>query len=91
MEKGVFRRNNTLPPSPDRGVMSLFSLKGRTAIISGAGGGIGLAVAKAYAEAGANVGIWYNSNSDAEATAADIAAKFNITCKTNSGPDYAPF
>lgn len=81
MEKGVFRRNNTVPPSADRGVMSLFSLRSRTAIISGAGGGIGLAAAKAYAEAGANVAIWYNSNSDTEATAADIASKFNVICK----------
>lgn len=81
MKNGIFCRNNTLPPSPDRGVMSLFSLKGKTAIISGAGGGIGLAVAKAFAEAGANVAIWYNSNSNADETAAAIAAQFGVQCE----------
>ncbi|KAI0433062.1 sorbitol utilization protein SOU2 [Xylaria sp. FL1042] len=40
-------------------VMPLFLLKGRTAIVTGAGAGIGLAVAHAFAEAGANVVLWY--------------------------------
>ncbi|CEJ93584.1 Putative Sorbose reductase SOU1 [[Torrubiella] hemipterigena] len=81
MNNGIFCRNNTLPPLPNRGVMSLFSLKGKTAIISGAGGGIGLAVAKAFAEAGANVAIWYNSNGNADETAATIATQFGVQCK----------
>lgn len=81
MQNGTFCRNNTLPPSPDRTTMSLFSLTGKTAIISGAGGGIGLAVAKAFAEAGANVAIWYNSNAEAVSIAATIAAKYNVQCK----------
>ncbi|OAA81998.1 NAD(P)-binding domain protein [Akanthomyces lecanii RCEF 1005] len=80
MQNGVFRRFNTTAPA-DNGVMSLFRLTGRTAIISGAGGGIGLAVAKAFAEAGANVAIWYNSNDEAIARAADIEKTFNVKCK----------
>ncbi|OAQ99329.1 hypothetical protein LLEC1_05280 [Akanthomyces lecanii] len=80
IQNGVFRRFNTTAPA-DTGVMSLFRLTGRTAIISGAGGGIGLAVAKAFAEAGANVAIWYNSNDEAIARAADIEKTFNVKCK----------
>ncbi|KAJ3488401.1 hypothetical protein NLG97_g6202 [Lecanicillium saksenae] len=71
MEKGAFRRFNTTAPA-DTGVMSLFSLTGKTAVISGAGAGIGLAVAKAFAEAGCNVAIWYNSNESAHERAAGI-------------------
>ncbi|TQV92454.1 sorbitol utilization protein SOU2 [Cordyceps javanica] len=80
IENGVFRRNNTTAPA-DTGVMSLFSMTGKTAVISGAGAGIGLAVAKAFAEAGANVAIWYNSNDEAVAQAASIQKTFNVTCK----------
>lgn len=79
MQNGVFRRNNTLPPA-DNGIMSLFSLKGKTAIISGAGGGIGFAAARAFAEAGANVAIWYNRNSEAIEKAATIEKSFKVKC-----------
>lgn len=79
IQNGVFRRHNTTAP-PNAGVMSLFSLAGKTAIISGAGAGIGLAVAKAFAEAGANVAIWYNSNDEAIARAASIEESFGVKC-----------
>jgi len=60
MKGGEFRHYNTKPPkSNGNHVLPLFSLKGKTAIVSGAGAGIGLAVAQAFAEAGANVAIWY--------------------------------
>lgn len=85
IQNGVFRRNNTTPP-PDNGVMSLFSLKGRTAIISGAGAGIGLAIAKAYAEAGANVAIWYNTNTETIAKAAAIEKAYDVKCKFHAHP-----
>ncbi|KAI3323262.1 sorbitol utilization protein SOU2 [Xylariaceae sp. AK1471] len=62
-------------------VLPLFSLKDRTAIVSGAGAGIGLAVAHGLAEAGANVAIWYNSNKKALAEAAKIEEKFGVKCK----------
>lgn len=79
VQNGVFRRNNTVPPVHN-GVMSLFSLAGRTAIISGAGGGIGLAVCRAFAEAGANVAIWYNTNEGAIETAASIEKDYSVKC-----------
>ncbi|RPA82512.1 NAD(P)-binding protein [Ascobolus immersus RN42] len=71
-------------PSDNTPVLPLFSLKGRTAIISGAGAGIGLAVADAYAEAGANVAIWYNSNKAAIERASEISSKYGVTCKAYS-------
>lgn len=57
MKDGIFNENNTAPPKETQ-VLPLFSLKGKTAIVSGAGAGIGLAVAQGFAEAGANVAIW---------------------------------
>lgn len=90
IQNGVFRRNNTAPPV-DNGVMSLFSLKGKTAVISGAGGGIGLAAAKAFAEAGANVAIWYNTNEEAIDKAAGIAKAFNIKCNKDEPEKEPPF
>lgn len=65
-------------------VMPLFSLKGRTAIVSGAGAGIGLSVARGFAEAGANVAIWYNSNKKALDEAAKIEKDFGVKCKPPS-------
>lgn len=79
MTNGVFSKDNTVAPKETR-VLSLFSLKGKTAIISGAGAGIGLAVAQAYAEAGANVAIWYNSNKAAEVRAAEIEKEYGVKC-----------
>ncbi|KAI1504123.1 short chain dehydrogenase [Biscogniauxia marginata] len=80
MKDGNFKHDNMPAPKSDL-VMPLFSLKGRTAIVSGAGSGIGLAIAHAYAEAGANVAIWYNSNKKALEKAADIEEKYGVKCK----------
>ncbi|KAI2633874.1 short chain dehydrogenase [Xylaria nigripes] len=77
---GTFTHDNMPTPQLDL-VMPLFSLKGRTAIISGAGAGIGLAIAHALAEAGANVAIWYNSNKKALEEAARIEERFGVKCK----------
>lgn len=81
MVNGVFAKNNTVAPKVDR-VLPLFSLKGKTAIISGAGAGIGFAVAQAYAEAGADVAIWYNSNKNAIERAASIEKEYGVKCKS---------
>ena len=73
----VFNHNNTVPP-PKGKIMPRFSLKGKTAIVAGAGAGIGLQVARGYAEAGANVAIWYNSNKSALDRAAEIEKEFGV-------------
>lgn len=62
-------------------VLGLFSLVGKTAIVTGAGAGIGLEVAKALAAAGANVIIWYNSNKKAEIRAEEISKEYGVTCQ----------
>lgn len=62
-------------------VLPLFSLKGKTAIVTGAGAGIGYAVADAFAEAGANVAFLYNSNTKAIERAAETAAKYGVKCQ----------
>jgi len=80
MNGGNFTHSNTKPPTEKR-IMPLFSLKGKTAIVSGAGAGIGLAVARGLAEAGANVAIWYNSNKKALQRAEDIEKEFGVKCK----------
>lgn len=74
-----------MPPTVTE-VLPLFSLKGRTAIISGAGVGIGFAVAEGLAEAGANVAIWYNSNKNAVEKAKGIEERFGVKCMGTSHP-----
>jgi sorbose reductase len=80
MNGGSFKHDG-MPAIRSDLVLPLFSLKGRTAIVSGAGAGIGLAIAQGFAEAGANVAIWYNSNKKALDAAADIEKKFGVKCK----------
>lgn len=80
MKDGVFREYNTEAPKETR-VMPLFSLKHKTAIVSGAGAGIGLQVAQAFAEAGANVAIWYHGNKQALDRAAEIEKKYGVKCE----------
>ncbi|KAG6096348.1 L-xylulose reductase [Claviceps sp. LM220 group G6] len=80
MQNGAFRQDNMEVPKGDR-VLPMFSLKGRTAIVSGAGAGIGLAAAQAFAEAGANVAIWYNSNKQALKEAESIEKTYGVKCK----------
>ncbi|KAE8348585.1 hypothetical protein BDV28DRAFT_152690 [Aspergillus coremiiformis] len=77
---GLFRHNNTTAPEQNS-VLALFSLKGKTAVVTGAASGIGLSVAHGLAEAGANVIIWYNRNNKALAEAANIEAKYGVKCR----------
>lgn len=66
-------------PSPG---LSLFSLRGRTAIVSGvAATGIGYAIAEILAEAGADVAVLYNRNTSAIAAADTIARTYLVRCK----------
>lgn len=87
MTDGKFGHNAMEAPKSDR-VMPLFSLKGKTAIVSGAGAGIGLAVAQAFAEAGANVAIWYNSNKKAIDRAKELEQTYGVMCTFNNIPQY---
>ena len=80
MKGGHFTHYNTTAPKTEK-VLPLFSNKGKTAIVSGAGAGIGLAVAQALAESGANVAIWYNTNKKALDRAADIEKDYGVKCK----------
>ncbi|KAK0727336.1 hypothetical protein B0T26DRAFT_738067 [Lasiosphaeria miniovina] len=77
MIDGKFAHGSTRPPSGNQ-VLPLFSLKGKTAIVSGAAAGIGQAIAQGFAEAGANVAIWYNSNKKAIERAVDISRTYNV-------------
>lgn len=77
---GNFTHYNTPAPKAER-VLPLFSLKGKTAIVCGAGAGIGLAVSRGFAEAGADVAILYHGNKQAIDRAAEIEREFKVKCK----------
>ncbi|KAF3904021.1 hypothetical protein AA313_de0206330 [Arthrobotrys entomopaga] len=77
----TFQHNNTQKPKADMKLSPLLSLKGRTAIVTGAGAGIGYAVVEAFAEAGANVALWYKSSKTAVEKAAHISESYGVTCK----------
>lgn len=79
--QGNFRHNNNTYTG-ESSVMKMFSLKGKTAIVTGAGAGIGLSVAHALAEAGANIAIWYNSNKQALEEAAKIEQTYGVQCRS---------
>ena len=55
-------------------VLSLFSLSGQVAIVTGAGKGIGKACALALAQAGADVALTARTQADLDSVAADIRA-----------------
>ncbi|KAL4883064.1 hypothetical protein BJY04DRAFT_32222 [Aspergillus karnatakaensis] len=57
---------------------SKFSLKGKTAIVTGAGAGLGLTGANGLAEAGANVALWYTTGTKCPERAQEIADKYGV-------------
>lgn len=59
---------------------SRFSLKGKTAIITGGGAGIGLAVAHGLAEFGANIALWYFRNAETPKRAEELSAAYGVSC-----------
>ncbi|KAJ0418918.1 hypothetical protein BJY00DRAFT_302550 [Aspergillus carlsbadensis] len=77
---GQFRRDNN-SYAAKRGVMEMFSLRGKTAVVTGAASGIGLSVAEGLAEAGASVALWYNTNDRALEEAARIEKEYGVLCR----------
>lgn len=67
-------------PGPCGPVWQRFSLKGKTAIVTGGAAGIGWSVAQAFAEMGANVAIWYNTNKQGPSRAGEIEQKYGVKC-----------
>jgi 3-oxoacyl-ACP reductase-like protein len=66
-------------------VLSQFSLKGKTALVTGGSRGIGLEVVTGLAEAGANVAFTYSTTKDAEAIAAKIVKETGVIVKAFHG------
>ena len=64
-----------LPDNLEAPVLSLFSLAGKIAIVTGGSRGIGLQVVTALAEAGADVAFIYRTSTTADAVAAEVAQK----------------
>lgn len=62
--------------------IALFSLKGKSAIITGGTKGLGLAMAAGLASAGANVMLVSRKASDGDAAAADISSKYGVKAIT---------
>lgn len=79
-QNAVFVHDNSVPPVHSS-LFSLFSLKGKTAIVTGGGAGIGLAVAQGLAEAGANIALFYNTNEKAPERAAEIEKQYGVKGK----------
>lgn len=82
-QNAVFVHDNSVPPVHNS-LFSLFSLKGKTAIVTGGGAGIGLAVAHGLAEAGANIALFYNTNEKAPERAAEIEKQYGVKGKIES-------
>lgn len=64
----------------------MFSLKGKTTLITGGSGGIGFSIAKAFAAAGSNVGLLYGRNKKALEYAAELRDKHGVQAKAYSCP-----
>ena len=66
----------------------MFSLKNKTALITGAASGIGAAIAETFAQAGANIWIADRNEADGRVVAERIGAKF-VTLDVASEADCA--
>lgn len=64
-----------------------FSLRGKSAIVTGGAAGIGWAVVQAFAEMGANIAIWYNTNKQGPARAREIETRYGVRCECSLSKD----
>jgi NADPH:quinone reductase-like Zn-dependent oxidoreductase len=70
--------------------LSLFDLRGRTAIVSGAASGIGLAAAEILAEAGANVAILYHNNAEGAFKSVEkVSLIYGVKCHYHLLPPFS--
>ncbi|GAA5854640.1 hypothetical protein JCM5353_008181 [Sporobolomyces roseus] len=74
-----------IPQLPDS-IMEMFSMKGKTTIVTGGSGGIGFAAAEAIAEAGGDVALVYNSAKGMDERAEDLSKKFGTKVKAYKCP-----
>ena len=63
--------------------MDLFSLSGRTAVITGASGVIGGAIASGFAKAGANLALTYNSRAEPAEGVAGAASAMGVKARSD--------
>lgn len=68
-------------PQLSDSVFEMFSMKGKTVIITGASGGIAHEVARALAEAGADMSLWYHTDTAAVKLAEELAKKYGVRAK----------
>lgn len=62
-------------------VFEMFSMKGKTTILTGASGGIGREVARALAEAGSDIALWYYQHDVAIHDAKELSSKYGVRAK----------
>jgi len=74
-----------IPQLPDS-IMEMFSMKGKTTIVTGGSGGIGFAAAEAIAEAGGDVALVYNSAKGMDERAEELSKKFGTKVKAYKCP-----
>lgn len=68
-------------PQLSDSVFQMFSMKGKTVIITGASGGIAHEIARGLAEAGADLALWYHNSTSAIDLATELEQKYSVRAK----------